>query len=145
MSFEEKSNLASLGVLILIFGGYFAKLGLAAVEGGAPGAMPGMAFGPVFFGLVVGLIVWMVVTHVILAVLFAREAEAGPDERDRGIEMRADAEAGYVLGFGVITTLILLIIGVSGFWVAHALLGSLVASEVYKGVRRALAYRFGSA
>ncbi|MEQ8406364.1 MAG: hypothetical protein RKE49_14805 [Oceanicaulis sp.] len=145
MSFEEKSNLASLAVLVLIFGGYFAKLGLAAAEGAAPGAMPGLAFGPVFFGLVVGLVIWMIVTHVVLAALFSREAEAGPDERDRSIEMRADAEAGYVLGFGVITTLILLITGVSGFWIAHALLGSLVASEIYKGLRRALAYRFGGA
>ncbi|MGJ3233146.1 MAG: hypothetical protein ACFE0P_15255 [Oceanicaulis sp.] len=144
MSFEERSNLASLAVLVLIFGGYFAKMGLAAAEGAAPGAMPGMAFGPVFFGLVIGLLIWMIVTHVVLAALFARDAEAGPDERDRSIELRADAEAGYVLGFGAISTLFLLIAGVSGFWIAHALLGSLAASEIYKGLRRAFAYRLGS-
>ena len=143
MSFEEKSNLATLAVLVLVFGGYFAQLGLAALGGTAPSGLPGIAFGPVFLGLTVGLVIWLVVTHVVLAVLFSKDAEAGPDVRDRAIETRADAGAGYVLGMGVITTLFLLIADVSGFWVAHALLGSLVASEVYKGVRRAVAYRFG--
>lgn len=143
MSFEEKSNLTSLAVLVLVFGGYFAQLGLAALAGEAPQALPGVAFGPVFIGLIIGLVIWMVVTHVILAILFSKDAEAGPDVRDREIEMRADAGAGYVLGAGVITTLFLLIANVSGYWIAHALLGALVASEVYKGVRRVVAYRFG--
>lgn len=144
MSFEEKSNLATLAVLVLVFGGYFAQLGLAALGGTAPSGLPGIAFGPVFFGLTVGLVIWMVVTHVVLAVLFSKDAEAGADVRDRDIETRADAGAGYVLGAGVITTLFLLIANVSEYWVAHALLGSMVASEVYKGVRRAVAYRFGA-
>lgn len=143
MSFEEKSNLASLAVLVFVFGAYFAQLGLTFVDDGAQPGMPGGAFGPVFLGLTVGFVIWMVVTHVILAVLFSRDAEAGPDVRDREIETNADAGAGYVLGAGVITTLFLLIANVSGYWIAHALLGALVASELYKGVRRAIAYRLG--
>ncbi|MFW6412780.1 MAG: hypothetical protein ACOC0V_01460 [Oceanicaulis sp.] len=144
MSFEEKSNLATLGVLLLVFGGYFLSLGLSASSGAVPGAAPGVAFGPVIVGLTIGLVIWMIVTHVVLAILFSRDAQAGPDERDRTIERQADAEAGYVLGFGVITTLVLLITDVSGYWIAHALLGALVLSEVYKGLRRAIAYRSGA-
>lgn len=144
MSFEEKSNLATLGALLLVFGAYFANLGLNALGGQAlPSAIPGLELGRVFIGLTIAFVIWLVVTHIILAGVFTKEADAGADERDRVIETRADAGAGYVLGAGVITTLLLVIWDVSGFWIAHALLGALVLSEAYKGISRALAYRLG--
>jgi len=143
MSFEEKSNLATLVIVSVIFGGYFISLASQAVSGGLPVDVPGAAFGPVFIGLSIGLAIWMTLVHILLGVLFSKDAEAGADERDRQIETRADAGAGYVLGAGVFAALFMLVFNVSGYWIAHALLAALVASEVYKGVRRAILYRLG--
>lgn len=143
MSFEEKSNFATLVVLLLVFGGYFGGVANQALTGGLSMDVPGAAFGPVFIGLAIGLAIWMTLIHIVLGVLFSREAEEGADERDRQIETRADAGAGYVLGAGVFTTLFMVVFNVSGFWIAHALLAALVASELYKGVRRAILYRMG--
>lgn len=144
MSFKEKSNLTTLGVLALVFGAYFGQLGVSALDGNAlPGATAGPLFGPVFISLTIAFVIWLIFTHVILASFFAKEADAGADERDRAIETRADAGAGYVLGAGVIATLVLVIGDVSGYWIAHALLGALVAAEAYKGVHRAVIYRVG--
>ena len=55
MSFEEKSNLATLVIVSVIFGGYFISLASQAVSGGLPADVPGAAFGPVFIGLSIGL------------------------------------------------------------------------------------------
>ncbi len=143
MSFEEKSNLATLFVLVLVFGGYFVTLATGAASGSFPAAMPGMAFGPIFVGLTVGLVLLMIVSHGLLALVFSRDAMAGSDVRDREIERRADAGAGYVLGIGVFAAIGMLIFNVSGFWVANALLAAMVASELYKAVRRAVDYRRG--
>ena len=140
MSFQEKSNLAMLAIMMAVFGWYFGVVipPFFALETAPPAA----AVGGLLIALTIFLVVLSVAAHIALAAL--SPAQAGQaDERDRVIEIRADARAGYVLGAGAVCTLGLLVFGVAPFWAANALLASLAASETVKAVLRAVAYRRG--
>lgn len=140
MSFQEKSNLAMLAVLAGVFGWYFGVVipPLARLDP----APPVMAAGGLMITLVIAMIVLSIAAHVVLAA-FAPKGADFEDERDKAIERRADARSGYVLAAGVFWALGLLLSGTAPFWVANALLASLAASEIAKGVFRAIAYRRG--
>lgn len=138
MSFQEKSNLAVLAAVSLVFGGYFGLvLPVMAVNGVTP---PAAMVGGVLAVMTVALIVLLVVAHILIAALAPKEA-GREDERDRVIEMRSDARASYVLAAGVFAAMAMLWLEMPPFWVANALLGALTASEIVKGVLRAVAYR----
>lgn len=138
MSFQEKSNLVVLTAVVLVFGGYFAfVLPGVALAGATP---PAAAVGATLIVLTILLVVILVAAHILIALLAPKEA-GKEDERDRTIEMRADARAGYVLASGVFIALGMLFFAIPPFWVANALLGSMAASEIVKGALRAVAYR----
>ncbi|MEQ8434748.1 MAG: hypothetical protein RIA71_10945 [Oceanicaulis sp.] len=140
MSFQEKSNLAMLAILTLVFGWYFGVVvpPFFALEVAPPAA----AVGGLLIALTVFLVVLSIIAHILLAALAPSQAGAS-DERDRTIETRADARSAYVVGFGAVMTLGLLTFGFAPFWAANALLASLAASEIVKAVLRAIDYRRG--
>lgn len=140
MSFQEKSNLAMLAILLGVFGWYFGMVILPFF--GQETAPPAMTVGGLLIALTLFLVVLSVIAHILLAALAPRQADQN-DERDRAIETRADARSGYVLGAGAVWTLGLLVFGTAPFWVANALLASLAASEVVKALLRAIDYRRG--
>ncbi|WP_375548444.1 hypothetical protein ABWI01_12285 [Oceanicaulis alexandrii] len=138
MSFQEKSNLVMTVIMVLVFGGYFGDLGVAVIRGEAEPSQLGMPF----IGLTAAIIFYSIIAHIIVAVWSPDEAEDA-DERDKFIEMRADARSGYVLGAGAILALNLAWLGFDVYWVAHMVLAGLAGAEIFKGVQRAIDYRVG--
>lgn len=140
MSFWEKSNLAMTAIYALAYGWY-----TAAVLPGAIADGPSMEIlGPYLLGAVLLLVFGGIVAHILIAVTGQKDDDIR-DERDRMIEMRADARSSYVLGTGAILALGLALMEQHVFWIVNAVLAGLVLAEIAKGVMRALAYRLGSA
>ena len=81
--------------------------------------------------MVILLIALMVAFHITATVFAPKNADQA-DERDRAIEIRAEARSGVVLGVGIVWALILLFAGNDPYWIAHALMFTLVASEIAK-------------
>ncbi|MCR9130553.1 MAG: hypothetical protein NXI12_13620 [Alphaproteobacteria bacterium] len=138
MSFQEKSNLAMTAIFVLAYSAYAVHVLPPALEGTA--SMEGV--GPYLFAAVLFLVIGGIVAHILIAVTAPNEADAA-DERDRLIEMRADARSSYVLGTGAILALGLALTEQPLFWIVHAILAGLVLSEIAKGVLRAIDYRRG--
>ncbi|WP_306016908.1 hypothetical protein [Oceanicaulis sp. MMSF_3324] len=138
MSFQEKSNLVMTVIIALVYGAYFAAVMPPALSEG-----PSMEqVGPYLFGAVVFLVIGGVVAHILVAMAAPKESDEA-DERDKLIEMRADARSSYVLGAAALLALGLGLTEQHLFWVVHMILGGLVASELVKGVLRAIDYRMG--
>ncbi|WP_375283339.1 hypothetical protein [Marinicauda pacifica] len=140
MSFQEKSNLAILVITAGVFGWYFGIVIPPFFD--LETAPPAAAVGGLLIGLALFLVALTVIAHILLAALSPKQADQS-DERDRAIETRADARSGYVLAVGAVLSLGLLVFGAAPFWAANALLASLAASEIAKGVLRAIDYRRG--
>jgi hypothetical protein len=137
MTFEEKSTLTMTGILVLVFGWYFTLvLGPVAGSPAREVAWKGLMVPVVIF-----MIVLATVSHIILAIMFHRQASASPDERDRLIVLRSERIAGYVLALGVWAGIGLALIGAETFWMAQALIASLVLAEVTDGVVKLTLYR----
>lgn len=138
MSFHEKSNLTVLAILVMVFGVYF--LWLMPQMAAADPLPPPAAVAGVLIPFVLVLVVLIGAVHLAYKLRDWKE-KGEADERDRLIETRAEARAGFVLALGVFGALALLLAGAAPFWIANALLGALVAAELVKGVLRAIAYR----
>ncbi|EAP89791.1 MAG: hypothetical protein CMH91_03790 [Oceanicaulis sp.] len=138
MSFQEKSNLVMTVIIALAYGAYFAMVMPPALNEG-----PSMEqVGPYLFAAVVFLVIGGVVGHILVAMAAPKESDQA-DERDKLIEMRADARSSYVLGTAAILALGLALTEQNVFWIVHMILGGLVVSELVKGVLRAIDYRMG--
>lgn len=135
-SFEEKSTWITLGSLIAIYGLYF----LIAWQMIAAGVTTVIAFVPLFVLVVVLLVVVLVAGHVVAALMGGQD---DADERDRLIEWRAESYSSWLLAVGVLTAIGCMAAQVGQVWVAHLLLGSLVASEILKHVIKLVFYRRG--
>lgn len=140
MSFHEKTNLAVLVILAIVFGGYFYTVAGHLLSDAPPPDLSTVWGG--LLRMVIVLVVLMVAFHVTATVFASKNADQA-DERDRSIEIKAEARSGLVLGAGIVWTLVLLFRGAEPYWIAQALLATLVASEIAKSVMRAIAYRVG--
>lgn len=138
MSFHEKSNLAMLAISVLVYVGYF----LTVIPPALAGETSIEAIAPLLFGAVAFLVIAGIAAHVVIAVAAPRDAE-GADERDKLIEMRADARSSHVVSVMSLLALCLALLQVNVFWIVHAILAGLVLSEIAKGVLRAIDYRRG--
>lgn len=138
MSFQEKSNLAMTLIFALVYGSYFYTVIPPALDtGGSVEAVKGLLLGAVIF-----LVAGGIVGHILIVMLAPNEPDTA-DERDKFIEMRADARTSYILGFCAITAVGMALFEANPFWIAHVLLGGLVIGEIAKGVLRAVDYRQG--
>lgn len=138
MSFQEKSNLVMTVIIALVYGAYFAVVMPPALNEGP--SMEQVA--PYLFAAVVFLVIGGVVAHILVAMAAPKDTDEA-DERDKLIEMRADARSSYVLGTAAVLALGLALMELPLFWIVHMILGGLVASELVKGVLRAIDYRVG--
>ena len=138
MAFHEKSNLAMLAILTLVFGIYF--LWLMPQMAAADPLPPAAAVAGVLIPFVLCLVMLTGAVHLVFKLRDWKET-GEPDERARLIETRAEARAGFVLALGVFGALTLLLVGAAPFWIANALLGALVLAELVKGMLRAVGYR----
>lgn len=138
MTFQAKSTVAMLGILTVIYGWYFATM-LAAV-GRTP--VSEIVYQPQMILVTIPLIVLAIIFHIAIAI--AAPGEAGvTDERDRLIGLRGERLGGLVLAVGVFGGLVLAMFGGDSFWIAHALLGTLVLAEMVTAATKLVLYRRG--
>ena len=139
MSFEEKSNIVVLAIVGLVYGGYFVLMfGFIVPDT----SIAEINWQPVMLLTAIPVAVLAVVTHIPLALASPGEATAN-DERDRSINVRGEALGGIVLGVGAMAGLVVTMLELDWFWIAHVLLAALVLSELAAAVRKIWLYRRG--
>lgn len=138
MSFKEKSTLAMTGILVLVFGGYFSIV----VGEVAQSPVRDVAWVGLMVPVVVALVVLAAIAHALIAISAPSQAGA-EDERDRLLERRGAHVGGYVLAIGTVVGLGLAMVDAPTFWIAQALLASLVLGELAKSVTALALYRRG--
>lgn len=136
MTFQEKSAITTTTILAVAFGAYFALV--LAVIAETPDR--DLAYTGLLIGVGVIVTILAATSHVFLAVVFRSQANAY-DERDRVVGLRAERIAGYVLAVGVCAGIGLAMTQVEVFWIAQALIASLVAAEVLEGITKVVLYR----
>lgn len=147
MSFHEKSNIAMLAAVVLVYGWYFMQM--IAIAGHAPVEEEVVAFGTIAPKLtitVILIVVISIVAHVAIAVYEKQaygQVDDKMDERDRLIELRGESRGGVIVSLSVLIAIGMLLIGNGTFWVANTLLAFLVVSEIVKGVSKLIDYRRG--
>jgi hypothetical protein len=139
MSFREKSAWISLISLIVVFGAYFAYIGMV---------LAGMARNrfALFLVMVAVFIVAKVVLHVVIATQSPGDARTPKDEREQLIELKATRTAFYVLlvsAFGSIGTVHLRLSDQDDrVWLMmQAILFAIVCAEAVKFARQIVLYR----
>lgn len=120
MSFREKSAWV-MGAIMLATGVWYAQLVAAAPQGPVVGPL---------VPYVLAVIVLSIVAQTILAIASPREADAPADERERAAIDRAGNLSGIVLGFGVVTAIIMHIGGWTPTMLVHAIVGALILSTI---------------
>lgn len=143
MSFNEKSNIAMLATLILVYGWYFGTAAMSILGGGLP-PETALAVTDVKMILTVAAVIAIaIVSHIAIAIAAPSEADDTMDERDRLIEMRGDQRGAYVLGVFAFMALVVTMVNLPAYLIANTILAGLVASELVKGVSRMIDYRRG--
>jgi hypothetical protein len=140
MSFQEKSAIAIIGSLVIVYGAYFAlvaRISLASTEAA------GIAYKPLLILATVPLAALAAVSHIVLAIRSPKEANSY-DERDRLITLRAERLGGYVLAVGVCAGVVLAMLELRQFYIAHALLLAWVLAELADNVAKVVLYRRGA-
>jgi len=135
-SFEEKSAWVQLIALTVVLGSYFLLAGRLL----AAGVLELGIYVPLFVGAIVLLVVVLVAGHILVAIASRPD---GRDERDRLIEWRAESNASWILGMGVLGAIGALLFAVENVWIAHLLLLSMLVSEIAKLLLQVYYYRFG--
>jgi hypothetical protein len=140
MAFTEKSALTMTGILVVVFGLYFAVVLGPVADAPAPGRE--FAGAALMIVASVAVTILAAVTHVVLAIVFRRQACAY-DERDRIIGLRGTRVGAYILAVGVCAGIWLAVIQADGFWIAQTLIAALVVAQIADGVTKVTLYRRG--
>lgn len=135
-SFEEKSVWIQLIGMVGVLGTYF----VLAAQMYAAGVFDLRAYAALFIVAVVVMVVVLVVGHIVAAI--TRRADPS-DERDRLIGWRAEANASWIVGVGVLTGITGMVLAYENVLVAHVLLLSMFLSEVVKYALQLVYYRRG--
>lgn len=87
-------------------------------------------------------IVVMIVATIAVGILGGREGRS-TDVRDRQISARAEHTARAVLVIGALAALVLAMLEVEHFWIAHAVFLGFYASALLEGITKVALYRGG--
>lgn len=134
MSFKEKSAWV-MGAIMLATGVFYAQL-----VAGAPPQAP--VIGPLI-PYVLAVIVFSIVAQVGLAIASPKEASAPTDEREKIVLDRAGHWSGIVLGFGVVSAVIMYIGGWTPTLLVHAIVGAMIVSQLAEYVFQIVLFRRG--
>jgi hypothetical protein len=96
-SYEEKSIWINLVTTLLIFGGYF----FLAFQVFSSAVVPDFLLIGLFVVTIVLYTIVQIILQSVLAVAHVKEAEAGGDERDNLIELKATRISYFILVFGI--------------------------------------------
>lgn len=136
MSFQEKSTALMLGLIVIVYGWYFATV--ASQVGETPVA--DIDYQPLMLGTVAALVVLAIVGHILITAVPSYEGDE-TDERDRIIDLKGEGIGGYVLATGTLVGLFLAMAEYEPFWIANALLAGLVLSEIVTSASKLVYYR----
>lgn len=125
MSFREKSAWV-MAALMCFSGATYLWLVITISRALGETAPPMAAVIPYVLMVVVGAIL----VQIVLALLTPREADAPADEREKQIQLRADAWSGVVLGLGVVTSLGAYVFQANGPLLFHMVATSLIAAQI---------------
>ena len=143
MNFHEKSNMAMLAIMIVVYGIYFGQALLSIVSAGVPPAEALAATNALMVVTVGAVTVLAIIAHIIIAVLAPSEADDARDERDNLMEMRGDQRGGVVMTIFALGALLIAMLDMPAYLIANTVLAGLVASEIVKGVSKMIGYRRG--
>ncbi len=143
MNFHEKSNMAMLAIMIVVYGIYFGQALLSIVSAGVPPAEALAATNALMVVTVGAVTVLAIIAHIIIAVLAPSEADDARDERDKLMEMRGDQRGGVVMTIFALGALLIAMLDMPAYLIANTVLAGLVASEIVKGVSKMIGYRRG--
>lgn len=143
MNFHEKSNMAMLAIMIVVYGIYFGQALLSIVSAGVPPAEALAATNALMVVTVGAVTVLAIIAHIIIAVLAPSEANDARDERDKLMEMRGDQRGGVVMTIFALGALLIAMLDMPAYLIANTVLAGLVASEIVKGVSKMIGYRRG--
>ena len=138
MSHEERTTWGSMVVSLLVVGGY------ARTMQGRAQLVPlvEVAYvGPMVWSVVLG-VVGAIVVAILLAIAWPKDAGAS-DQRDREIGRFGEYVGRAFLVVGSLAALILTMLEVRHFWIAHALFLGFFISALLEGVAKLVAYRRG--
>lgn len=147
MSFEEKSTWITAISQLVVGIWYLAQImGKAATT-----PVADIEYARELLVLIGASVALTVAATVVVAVFLAARAAAEggstdidrTDERDRSISRFAGNIGGYVLGVGMIPAMILAVLELEHFWIAHAILASFFVSELVTATIKIVAYRRG--
>lgn len=147
MSYQERRAIVNLISTVLITAGYSAYM-MQRYPQGDPYAPEVFHFWGSFVLLLIPVamvarIVVYIVFHIINAIATREEDVPITDERDRLIELKAQANAGYVFIFGFILAMIALVIQQPPAAMFVILLCAGVVSEIINDISQVFFYRRG--
>ncbi|MDG2044879.1 MAG: hypothetical protein P8J78_09730 [Maricaulis sp.] len=143
MTYMEKLNIAGMAVGAVLYGWYLSviagRLGSVPIE--QLGYKTELAF------TLLGFVVLITVAAIVIAIFDHKELKDnadGEDERDKKIYRNGDLISGNVLG-GFVTLLLIVVcfVDLHTFWVANALMASIVLSGIIGQLVKMLDYRLG--
>jgi hypothetical protein len=143
MGFQEKSNLAMLAILLVVYGIYFGQAMTSILGAGVPPAEALAASNALMIVTVGAVIILSIVAHIGLAIAAPSEANENGDERDKLVEMRGDQRGGFVQSLVIFGALVIAMLDFPAWLIANAVLAGLVAGEVVKAVSKLIDYRRG--
>lgn len=142
MSFWEKSTLAVLAGIVLVYGWYgFQVMGLIN-----SGETDLSAIRWLIFTTIVALIVIVAAAHIVIAILEQKqrgEIDDGYDEREQLIEHRSNSMHTYTLSAGVVITIGFALYDASIFTIVNMLIGFHAAADIIKLSAKLIDYRRG--
>lgn len=137
MAFKEKS--AWIMSVALLLGGLFYALQVAELSTGGRGIAAPTIPSLVVYTLI--LIVIAITGHVVIASLAPNDANAPADERERRIFDRAAHWSSYVLGFGVVASLVAYLLNYDGHLLFYGVFASLMLSQLSEYLLQIWFYR----
>lgn len=144
MSFQEKSIAASLFTTLVVWGFYFYEMFQARMA-------DDLTFASVKGLLIVAMLLTIVISVVVHSVVAAGSALTGEgddlppphDERDRTISYKATHISSYLLGAGIVSTVLVAVFSNRLVPTVNTLLAFFVLSEILRYALQLLYYRRG--
>jgi len=142
MSFREINAWIALTSTAVVFGVYFARVGMAVGTGSASQS----DFVDQYVGSIGLLVVLQIALNIIAAVATrtSRANQTARDEREWLIELRATRYALPVVQVGAVLTAIAISLGAPAFVTANALVLALVVAELVRDGGQVAYFRMGT-
>lgn len=132
MTFREKSTVAQIAAILLVYGVFAVRYWGQALTHGAPAT------------ILIGITVCMIFISVVAQIVFAIQKNIEkPDERDAIVEVRGTCNGYFALGTGVWVVVSMILMETSYGLLLYATMGTLAVAELVRLGSQLYYYRFG--